>query len=30
VSPKKLEDVGFIKPITLSLQDFRDEILNKR
>ncbi|NLW75713.1 MAG: hypothetical protein GXY18_04710 [Methanomicrobiales archaeon] len=28
--PKKLEDVGFIKPITLSLQDFRDEILNKR
>lgn len=28
--PRKLEDVGFTKPITLSPQDFRDEILNKR
>ena len=29
--PKKLEDKGFTKPITLlSLSDFRDEILNKK
>lgn len=28
--PKKLEESGFNKPVTLSMLEFRDEVLNKR